>query len=296
MSIPVASSTSYAGSPVGARAEAARRGLAVYFAVLVPGSGIVEWLILRKGESIGHYPWLIFLLMWMPAIASFVARAVRREGLADVSFRFGGREGGRAVILALAMPLIVGGIAYGAAWAFGLAAFTTPPALPDWLHAPRGFVPYLVVALTLGTAVGMLWAGGEEIGWRGYMLPRLVEAGVPAPLLVSGLIWAAWHLPLILSGQYASGPHPVLSAGIFVVDVIGIALVIGTLRLRSGSVWPAIVLHAAWNSIIQGPFDRSATGPGATLWVGESGLLVAAVSLTVGVVVVLLDRRRGPYP
>jgi CAAX protease family protein len=293
MSIPAASSTSYAGAPVSARVEAARRGLAVYFAVLVPGSGIVEWLILRTGDQIGKHVGLIFLLMWMPALSSFVARAVRREGLADVSFRFGGREGVRATLIALAMPLIVGGIAYSAAWALGLVAFT-PPTRGFHGYVPSGFFPYLAFALTAGTAVGMLSAGGEEIGWRGYMLPRLVEARVPAPLLVSGLIWASWHLPLILSGQYASGPHPMLSAAIFIVDVVGIALVIGTLRLRSGSVWPAIVLHAAWNAIIQGPFDQSSSGPGATLWVGESGLLVAAASLAMGIVVVMLDRRRGP--
>ena len=78
-----------------------------------------------------------------------------------------------------------------------------------------------------------------------------------------------------LTGFYASGPNPLLSAGLFTVAVMGVALVICVLRLRSCSVWPAIVLHAAWNSIIQDPLDRSSVGPGATLWVGESGVLVA---------------------
>lgn len=63
------------------------------------------------------------------------------------------------------------------------------------------------------------------------------------------------------------------------------ALIIGILRLRSGSIWPAIVLHACWNAVIQGPFDVSAVGAGATLWVGESGLLVAAAILAFALVV-----------
>jgi membrane protease YdiL (CAAX protease family) len=61
--------------------------------------------------------------------------------------------------------------------------------------------------------------------------------------------------------------------------------VIGVLRLRSGSVWPAALLHGAWNGIIQLGFDPASTGPGATTWVGESGILVAVISLAIGVTV-----------
>ena len=63
--------------------------------------------------------------------------------------------------------------------------------------------------------IAAISATGEEIGWRGYMLTRLVDAKIPRPILVSGLIWWGWHAPLILSGQYASGPYPALSALLF---------------------------------------------------------------------------------
>jgi membrane protease YdiL (CAAX protease family) len=146
-------------------------------------------------------------------------------------------------------------------------------------------------SVTQITPLSCISAAGEELGWRGYMLPRLVDAGVPYPILVSGLISAAWHLPLILSGQYASSAYPILSAAIFVVDVVGIGFVIGVIRLRSGSIWPAIILHGAWNAIIQGPFDQSATGPNHTLWVGESGVLVAVVSLAFGLITLAWYKR-----
>jgi uncharacterized protein len=254
---------------------AARRGLTVYFTVLILGSAIVETLILRQGDSIGNHLPLVLLLMWIPALSSFVARAVRGEGIADVSFRLGGKEGVRMIGVAVAFPLIVGAIAYGAGWATGLVGYTTPPKY-------GGFLGYLGAAILLGPTLGLTSAAGEEIGWRGYMLTRLIEAGVPQPLLVSGIIWALWHFPLILSGQYAAGPHPGISAAIFLVDVVGIAYAIGAVRLRSGSVWPAAAMHGAWNAIIQGPFDHASTGPGATLWVGESGILVAVLSLVIG--------------
>jgi membrane protease YdiL (CAAX protease family) len=273
------------------RAGRARRGLAVYFAVLIPVSAIIELVIIRADDNIGRYPslirqypWLlILLLMWTPAISSIVARLSLREGFADVSFRFGGRQAWPTYAAAVLMPIIVGIVAYGAAWATGLAGYNTP------LHG--GFFPYLGLALVTGATLEVVFGAGEEIGWRGYMLTRLIDAGVPQPLLASGIIWALWHFPLILSGKYAAGPHPGISAAIFLVGVVGIAYVIGILRLRSGSVWPAALLHGEWNGIIQGPFDGSAIGPGATTWVGESGILVAAVVFTIGIIAWLIYAR-----
>ena len=61
--------------------------------------------------------------MFAPAAASVVARLVLREGFADVSFRFGGRRTWKMILLALAFPIIVGLVAYGVAWATGLARF-----------------------------------------------------------------------------------------------------------------------------------------------------------------------------
>jgi uncharacterized protein len=277
----------------------ARRGLTVYFAVLIVASGIVEWMIIRPADRIQNHLGVAFLLMWMPALSSFVARLVLREGIGDVSFRFGGKGGLKAIGLAILMPIVVGGIAYGIAWSTGLVGFSvltpSPPpqraAITPGLAAiaalpaiPRLLV-FILLSATISTLVNTSACAGEEIGWRGYMLTRLYAARIPQPMFVSGVIWSLWHFPLILSGVYAAGPNALMSSGLFLVDVMGIALVIGVLRLRSGSVWPAVVLHSAWNSIIQGPFDGSSTGPNAATIVGESGVFVAIVSLLFGLIV-----------
>jgi hypothetical protein len=54
----------------------------------------------------------------------------------------------------------------------------------------------------------------------------------------------------------------------------------------TGSIWPAIVLHAAWNSVIQGPFDGATAGAGRLLWTGESGILVVLTLLLATMIVV----------
>ena len=79
----------------------ARRGLMIYFAVLVVGSAFFEWKILRIGESIDKVPLLIIALMYAPAAASLASRLCLREGFKDISFRLGGREGKWAVQIML---------------------------------------------------------------------------------------------------------------------------------------------------------------------------------------------------
>lgn len=275
------------------RVRLARQGLIIYFGVLLAGSTVFEWLLLRAGDSIRNHVGLVLPWMWMPAVASLVARLSLREGATDVSFRFGGRAGAQMTLLGWLFPLAVGTVAYGVAWSTGLAIFKRPevPGLPSVTAPIAAFALVLAIRLTIGVPIAALAAAGEEIGWRGYMLTRLIEADVPHPVLVSGLIWVGWHLPLVLGGVYASGSNPLASASLFLVVIMAQAYLFARLRLASGSVWPAIVGHAAWNATIQGLFDFSTVRSPAAFWVGESGILVAFTSVCVAWFLV-----RGKWP
>jgi membrane protease YdiL (CAAX protease family) len=255
--------------------RAARRGLAVYFALVVVISGGLEAYIIINPEFF-QTPIGVLALMWSPAAASVIARLVLREGFSDVSFRFGGLRTLPWYALGLGVPLAVGILAYGAAWLTGLVGVQ---------GGAVAFLVGLVSAATWIAIYGFIFRAGEEIGWRGYMLTRLIDAGVPRPLLVSGLIWALWHLPLIFAGIYAAGPNPTLSAVLFVGTVTSIAFVFARMRLETGSIWPVIFAHSAWNSIIQGPFDGAMKGPNAALWTGESGIFTVIVLFVVAVLV-----------
>jgi membrane protease YdiL (CAAX protease family) len=241
---------------------------------------------------IAFSPSWIMARMFAPAAASVVARLVLREGFADVSFRFGGRQTLKAILLAVVFPIVIGLVAYGVAWATGLARFDPQPLglVPSFVGDTASpitiFVVILAWAVTIGTIIGALSAAGEEIGWRGYMLTRLIDAGVPRPVLASGLIWALWHVPLIVAGVYVAGSSPVVSAMLFMITVTSIGFVFARVRLETGSIWPAIALHGAWNSIIQGAFDpvTMGTGAGATLWVGEGGILTALALIVAAVI------------
>ena len=106
------------------------------------------------------------------------------------------------ILLAVIFPIVIGLVAYGVAWVTGLAQFDPPPSFASELtSSPVGvFVIMLILITFIDVFPASFFAAGEEIGWRGYMLTRLIDAGVPRPILASGLIWGLWHIPLILGG------------------------------------------------------------------------------------------------
>jgi uncharacterized protein len=267
------------------RQKRALQGLAIYFIVLVPLSMVFETLMI-----LGHLSWF-WALMWTPTVASVVARLVLREGFGDVSFRFGGSRGLKAILFALIFPIIIGLISYGIAWKTSVAHFNPQPLPLVARFIGESSSSLLVMLLNIGTAATIVTifsirtAAGEEIGWRGYMLTRLIDADVPCPILASGLIWGVWHVPLILGGVYLAGSQPIVAIFFWMITATAFSFVFARLRLETGSVWPAIVLHASWNSLIQVAFDPASTGSGVALWVGESGILVALTMVIAAIIV-----------
>ena len=104
-------------------------------------------------------------------------------------------------MLAWLLPLLVGGIAYGVGWVSGAGA-------AGGRGGAASAAALLARTMTVAVPVSAVWVLGEEIGWRGFLLPRLVQAGAARPVLITNVIWWAFHLPLILGGIYAAGPAP----------------------------------------------------------------------------------------
>ncbi len=264
----------------------ARKGLIIYLALIAAGSIPLMLLLAGRGMQVNEQPLLIFLLMWLPALASIIARIILKEGFKDIGFGFGGSAGWKSIGKGILFPLAVGGLAYSIAWLSGLASFTPPG---ETASPVLFFFEKLAVVGALGTLVGILTAAGEEIGWRGYMTSRLIDAEVPFPVVTGGIIWGLWHFPLIVTGFYAAGPYPLLSGLLFIVLAVALTLLWARWRLETGSLWPAIIAHAAWNSIIQGPFSVFTTGDRAFLWLGDSGILVVGFALAGALI---MTRRR----
>ncbi|KAA0974039.1 CPBP family intramembrane metalloprotease [Paeniglutamicibacter gangotriensis] len=104
------------------------------------------------------------------------------------------------------------------------------------------------VNVLIGAFINLVPALGEELGWRGWMLPRLMVYGPVKAIVVSGVIWGAWHAPLVLLGYN----YPMAPGWLGVLLMIGMCTLVGAvfgwLRLRSRSVWPAALAHGAFNA------------------------------------------------
>jgi membrane protease YdiL (CAAX protease family) len=262
----------------------ARQGLLVFACLLIPLSLFGYWFYVNFPDAPLILPSLP--LMFSPGLASIITRLMRREGFADVSFRLRGPRMGRAYLLAFTLPLVVGSVAYGFAYLLGLAKFDPAP-FPFAASSPLAQFGVNVVFSAILMILLVPSTGGEEIGWRGYLLPRMIQARIPQPVLLTSLIWGAWHLPVLFAGVYAVGPSPLLSAAGLMVATLALGSILAWIRLGTGSVWPCITAHAAWNAIINGAFTPATQNATENIWIGETGILVV-VTL---VIAALLLRR-----
>ena len=110
--------------------------------------------------------------------------------------------------------------------------------------SPAPFVILIGVESILVTPIlALVIAFGEEYGWRGYLQSELLKLGRVRGVLLVGVIWGAWHWPLILMGFSYPG-YPLFGLLLTVLFTMGFAVVLGTAVLRSGSVLLAAYLHA----------------------------------------------------
>ncbi len=123
---------------------------------------------------------------------------------------------------------------------------------------------------------------GEEIGWRGFLVPELAShTNFTATALISGAIWACWHWPILLFADYNSGTPAWYGLTCFTVMVLGMSFIFAWMRLKSGSLWTGVLLHASHNQFIQGFFDPITADTGRTKYIiGEfgAGLAIAAIA------------------
>lgn len=258
-----------------------RAELTTFLGLTFALSAIFYWLIIDAGslgEGGGRY---VLALMWSPGVSALVTRLIFQRNLRGQGWGLGGA---RWSALAYVLPLAYAGVAYGAVWLAGLGGL-------DLSRFRIGIATFVV----LGTLQSLLSATGEEIGWRGFLVPTLARTmSFERTALVSGVIWAAWHMPLIIFADYNAGAAAWYSVVCFAVMVIALSFIFAWLRLRSGSVWPAAILHATHNLFIQAGFDRVTVDTGPTNWLTtEFG---AGLAITTSVTAWLFWRARDALP
>ena len=215
----------------------------VLFVVGAYALSIGGGLLLAGGNEAGG---LLFIIG--PLLMTLLLRFFGGDGWRDAGLGLKLKDSwGWYVLSLLAYPLtFVIVIALGGLASVVSFNFTVPDLLP-----------LLVVGFVANLIPRTLFALFEEWGWRGYLEPRLLALGVPdlRRHVIVGLIWAVWHLPLILATDYTDIPL-VIFWPLFVVGVTVAAIVYGQVRKASGSVWPAVLMHGIANALAFGIIDN----------------------------------------
>jgi membrane protease YdiL (CAAX protease family) len=218
--------------------------------------------------------------MWSPALAAVVTSLVTHRSLKDIGWR---PWPVKWLAVGWVFPILYTLPAYALIWITKLGSVPRPlflerariilgmPTAPNWLLIIAAFGFITIVNLLPAT----IFALGEEIGWRGFLVPELTEwVGFRKASLLSSAIWCAWHLPGVLSGNYrATGTPLAYQLVCFTLMVISTGIALAWLRMISGSIWPVAIMHATHNGLIQAFFDRITEDTGPTRYfIGEFGI------------------------
>lgn len=211
--------------------EDAWLGLVRISAMLIPAIGVLVMIIFKDPPK--NVGWTRFPPMWLlPAL----------------------------FLLPLAIHLV----------ALPLVAFLNEMTIPwqPWLvpdaegifHAPasRGWgdltltqlIKHIVINALVGIIVVSMLAFFEEIGWRVWMLPRLMDRwGQDMGVLLSAVIWALWHLPFVVGGLNVIPEVPIYAMLIlYPVGLVGAGIVLGWLWVKTESIWIVCIGHGALNN------------------------------------------------
>jgi membrane protease YdiL (CAAX protease family) len=270
-----------------ARRSATPKGIVAYVLIafgLAWALWIPAWL-LRIPPTSQLFQWLFLVGACAPALGTIIVRRwISQEGFADAGLQLHLRSTWPYYLFAGLWPLFILGGSLALALAFGFSIRTDV-----FVDIVPSFMMYLVM-------VPLFW--GEEFGWRSYLQIRLFSARPLVAALATGVIWGVWHYPAVLAG-YLPNEHGLLGVLLYAWYMIPHSIILGWLRLRTGSIWPPTLAHLANNAI--GPLLLSAlfiSGGQGDLLFSLRGLLVVIPLLLLCAWIVLSGqlKPRAPAP
>ena len=229
------------------------------------------------------------LWSFTPTVATLVMLlVVTRDGYSKEGWKSLGlhRLGLNVWWIAFGATLLITVAASAIVWATPLASFVVPEG---------GIINPIIWFLLMVGVFALTFVLGEEIGMRGYLQPRLMSLGRTRALLLVGLVWATWHMPLIFLTPIFPPGNLLLFFPLFYGTFVAASFFFGYLRIYTGSVWPASIGHSvhnvAWGTL--GAFTVTSSPELVHLYLaGDFGILIL-VGTVIGAVWVRYMLRSG---
>ncbi|WP_199609611.1 CPBP family intramembrane glutamic endopeptidase [Flocculibacter collagenilyticus] len=246
------------------------------------------WLIYRMGQATP--------LMLSVGAATIATCIVRKRSLASLGWHWGEWK---YQWMSYLIPCFIALIAYLFIWLLGFGDFYNTEflldqkekyRLNDWSNFST-FLFHIALVASVSFVVSLPSILGEEIGWRGLLVSELSKlmsfAGIA---LISGIIWSIWHWPLIIKGLYGNNVTPLYyQLCFFTLFILANSVIMTYLRLKTGSLWTAVIYHASANIFIQKVFTPITIRNEQSVWyLDEFG---AALSIVAGCVAIYFWRK-----
>lgn len=274
-----------------------RRGILAYVLIATGLAWVLEFAAIASGVRFdaltGTGMLVLTAAMFTPAIAAFIVRRfVTREGFASAGLRFGPWRVYVAIVLgvfalfAVIYPLsaLLGAARFDPGLTETLAtlqAMIAKSGVSKPLPSPGALLGItLFASLTFAPVMTAIATFGEEFGWTGYLLPKLLPLGKWQAVAIYGFLWGFWHAPIIATGYNYPG-HPVLGPILMCVAAIVMGLFQAALRLRYNSVLITTWFHACINTQARGIFPMLVVGVNPLLG-GLAGLVGLVVMGAIG--------------
>src|SRR5919112_137797 len=215
---------------------------------------------------------LFTIWSFTPTVAALIMLlVVTRDGYSKEGWKSLGlhRLGLSIWWIAFGVTLLITVAASAIVWATSLASFALPK---DGIINPliNFLIQFVILVLT--------FALGEELGMRGYLQPHLMSLGRNRALLVVGLVWATWHMPLYyFVAKLLPVGNVLFFLPLFYGTIVAATFLFGYLRIYTGSTWPASIAHSVHNAAwgVLGALTVTSSPVLVNLYlVGDYGLLI----------------------
>ena len=245
--------------------DANMRSILIFIGVTFGITWITVLVPYIMGERYGSqtFQLILIVIMFFPAIGSVITRKITGEGMRNMRIKPRLKGNIFKYILVFFLPIIciIGGAVIFFAFfpaALDSAATTTVTALSETLKVDidlaRGTLyAQLLIAVVIAPFANIIVTFGEELGWRGYLLPKLCNKfGIVKAVLIDGVIWGLWHAPIIAMGHNYGTDYPFAPwLGILLMTLFCVATgtIMSYFTLKIGSVIPAAMFHSAINAL-----------------------------------------------
>jgi membrane protease YdiL (CAAX protease family) len=270
--------------------EKTKKEIFIFLVLLLILSGLSYILISQStAPNVEDSP-IALLLVYCPFLAAIITRLITGRNLKKIGWRFGK---GKYLFVALLIPIIAGIIVYGFVWLTKLGYVNGNAKIGLGSNLPRSldFLIFCVFGL-LARSIG---AFGEEVGWRGFLTPRLYKlTNITTTSIIIGIIWYVWHIPLLLMTNYG-GDLTILKVLFSIIGLIAISFMLTWLRIKSGSLWIGVFYHASHNFFIQNVFDVLLIEKGGrNFFLTEMGIGLCITSIVIGILFWKLRYKLSP--